>query len=96
MSVTSFASANPPLGSGAFQSSPKAVRSIVVSSSMPIFSVPAMSVCGPEIVPAAVTGRVVPLIVRLPSSARRSPSRAMEVDSKRISGWAAPSKKSGL
>ena len=56
-SLTSLASAKPPLGSGAFQLRPYSVRSTIASSSRPTFSTPPKVSCGSVIVPRASIGR---------------------------------------
>jgi hypothetical protein len=95
MIVTSFERAGSPLGSGLFQLTPKAWRSMTASSVKPKRSPPYWSAIGSEMTPVSSTRSVWPLIVISPSIRTRSPSRSTEVDSKVSSGWRSASKKSG-
>ena len=95
-SLTSLPTAKPPLGMGAFQSRPNAVRSTTVSNSSPRRSLPSKGcVAGPLLVPVIVTGFVTPLIVSSPSMSSVSPSARMAVDRKESCGCRSASKKSG-
>src|SRR5439155_10765516 len=79
VSVTSFASAGLPFGSGRFQLRPNWVRSTLVWSDRPMRSLPNASSIGSAIVPVSLTGCVLSLIVSSPFTVTSSPSRTMSV-----------------
>ena len=93
--TTSLGSRSPPPGTGAFQSRPKSVRSIVPESSSAIRSFPRGSVPAPSSCPLSSTGVATPLIVSSPSTMSWFPRASTRVDSNRSSGYRSASKKSG-
>ena len=80
--MTSFESAGWPVGSGAFQSIPNAVRSTVAVSFRPKRSLPYGSAAGSAIVPRSSTGSVWPLIVISPRTVTSFPERSISCEAK--------------